>query len=381
MTRLLSSRAGYGLLLVALVGGAFLATEWVTGRNSSEAGFLPAVRKQTGVSTEQELRSREPASSLLRLAYSDASGADGIRLEVGPDGNLFIVEEAPVGRVYFREFTPAGELVADFSTSDGPDFDSITDMAFDDERLWVADLLGSSVHQLDRTTRTWTTMKFPAEPYRIEVSRHWPRHLLVMRVGAPKLFEVTDARGKVEAAFGDLLADQENQALVLDGFIARCGESLLFSGKYLGLLASFTEGGEFNYAVESIEPPSTTAAVVSRGGKRWVRHGPILASRDISGDTQRFGVLASRPRRLEIRAFIDLYRTDNGQYYKSLLLPREDQWTGLAIGMDGLYAASTRRIVRWPHAVLSFANGESRLAMGQSIIAFVPRSPAERKSP
>jgi hypothetical protein len=257
---------------------------------------------------------------------------------------------------------------------------SVADIAVLQDSLWVADLLGSAIHTLDRTSGRWKTSTTDVAPYRIEP--FFPgQESVVMRIGTSRLFDITsNPNGEVLKTFGRLVNDQKMHALALDGFVARSGGSIVFTGKHLGILASFSKEGGLNYLIDTIAPPERPI-VMNRNGKRWVHRTPIQASISIASDADGVYVLTSRKWRMQLRYFIDLYRAKDGGYYKSLILPAHDRYTSVTLGGDHLCVAGYKGIVGWPREVLAASRKRTLLSTGRSIIEFSGIQPKKGSEP
>ena len=290
-----------------------------------------------------------------------------VRIEAEPAGNLFVIDDG--NKEVIAELGHNGDLLHIFEGNGVPQMKSVTDLAILPDRLWVADLLGSSIHVLDRASGTWNTSKVSPEPYRIETVGAGRERLIFMRVLSPYLFDVTTAGGEVVRPFGKLLRSQEEHALALDGFIARSAGSIIYSGEHLGVIASFSESGRLNYLRNAIDPPKEPV-LMSRGGNRWLRSGPIRASLSIAGNNEGFYVLAPRVMGVQVRHFIDVYRASDGTYSKSLLLPGDQKWRSLAVGGEHLWVASDQRIIQWPITVLKRSVTIPEVSTGRSFINF-----------
>lgn len=288
------------------------------------------------------------------------------RIAAGTDGHVFVIDEGNQERI--SEFTAAGVPIQTLSHSAGIAIASVTDLAVDDDTLWVTDLIGSAIHVVTRKTGTWKTLALSREPYRAAPIGQGDR-LFVMRIGLTQLFDITDAAGIVLSSAGELLSNQQDSSLALDGFLARSGRSFVFAGKYLGLLASFADNGALNWSAEPIAAPDKPV-VVSDGHKRWLEHGPLVASEAVASDENTIYVLARRIDGVQIAGFVDIYRATDGRYAHSLKLPAVDTWRSVAVGDHSLFAAGERGVYRWPLAAAATGANPNLLSAGESIITF-----------
>ena len=270
-----------------------------------------------------------------------------VYIEMAPDGRLFVADEGD-GDV-IKEFSSEGDLLVDHSLYGRGNIQSVTDFAFGTDEVWVADLLGTAVHVLDRRKDRWSSIALDFDPYRLELFPN-EANLLVMRIGAPEMFSAVSRSGRTLDSFGVILKDQKEHALALSGFIARSGSRLIFAGKWLPGIVSFEQGAP-SFLRQPISPPGTPV-VMEQEGTTWLHHGPLPASIAITADERGFYVLTRRRLGVDVRSVIDLYWARDGSYYKSLLLPPGERWNSLTMGAGHLYVAGTGAVVRWPDTVL-----------------------------
>jgi len=358
------------VLFLCLLG---LSTLAVTAANRIESS--QSIKPQT-------LQPARPQSAALRVETLDALPADWtlarpapeltgpIRIEADEDGHLFVVDE---GRgELISEYLGNGTFVKALHTGGAPAIASVADLAVLPQTVIVADLLGKAIHYYDRSQGTWLTRKDPKEPLRIEPVGRRDDNLMIMRIGGRWPFDLASHEGVVSRSFGDLVENQKEQSLILDGYIARAGGAVIYSGKFLGLLASYSDTGALNWTVETIVAPEP-ASIVQAGERRFVSHGPILASQGLAATVDAAGVLARRIDGIAIRYFIDIYRATDGSYVKSLRLPAERNWTSVTIGGGSVFASGSKGIYRWPAEVLNADTPERSLEAGEVIVSLAAR--------
>ena len=348
----------------AIFLGITLVRAWMaTHLDGSVPEFLREAGRQRVAERVYELSlDNRPLTGPVSPPPTTSTLVGPVYIKAGPDGNLFAADEGDNDVI--KEFSPNGEMINDYSQFGKKNIESVTDLAIEADNLWVADLLGSAIHRLDRANNTWTTFHLDFEPYRLEIGCEGK--LLVMRIGEPKMFATVSPEGKTVATFGLLLKDQDHHALALSGFIRRSGDHIIYTGKWLGALASFS-GARLEFLMEPIALPGTPV-IMETDGTRWVHHGPLPASLDIAADQEGFYILTRRRVGLAVRSIIDLYQTNDGFYYKSLLLPTGDRWSSLALSDEYIYVAGLRTIARWPAAFLSADGREIRDSTGRSIV-------------
>lgn len=155
--------------------------------------------------------------------------------------------------------------------------------------------------------------------------------------------------------------------MLLDGFLALSGDTTIFAGKYLGVVAAVSLSGELRYLAESIRPPEP-AFLMTKGRARWVRHGLLMASEGLVAHGPSFHVLSRRLNGTKICSFVDSYVVRTGEYYKSLKLPCRQRWRAMAVGNDFLYAASDQGIYQWPASALLSDQSRDDVLTGQHLI-------------
>jgi len=359
-------RSYWLLFLILLLLCAFAAV--VTNRlDGSRPQFLETPGEQQGPIRIQRLLIDGMAGHLSEVVSPTATVCGPARIEAGPAGELFVIDDGDHERI--KEFSTAGDLLHAFDGADVPHMESVTDLAIVPGRLWVADLLASSIHTLDRRNGIWNSYKTNIEPYRIETTIDGTERLVIMRIGSRHLFDLTTSRGEFFTSFGALLKDQGYHSLALDGFIIRSGSSIIYSGKHLGVLASFSTTGALNYAVETIDAPENLK-VMEKGGRRWLHHGPLLASVSVAGVGDVFSILTERALGGDVRFFVDLYEVSDGNYLRSLLLPGNERWTSVAVSDDYFYAASETAILRWEASVINRDVQEGSVSTGRTFMIF-----------
>lgn len=369
----LGSKSYWLLFLTFLVLAAFQAT--LRGRvGSSSLEFLVRPTEQAGSLRIEELKVEPRALSSPSQTSGTAPSLQGpVRLASDTSGELLVIDEGAAETV--KQLKVEGGATHELSGLRALQVKSVTSLVATPEDLWIADLLASSIYRLDRHSGVWTTRRLALEPYRVAPLERG-RRLAILRVGTPLLLDLTDADGKPLRSFGNLLKNQHRHALALDGYLATSNESILFSGKYVGVLASFSSSGDLQYLVKTIAPPSAPL-VVERGKSRWVEHGALLAASDLAVRAGTLYSLTHRRSGIQVRAMIDLYSVLDGSYQKTLVLPAGESWRSIAVGPEGLFAASASRVAHWPVRREADGQVDNKFSTGRSITEF--QSKTDRK--
>jgi hypothetical protein len=353
-----------------------LAVTIVAFNNNTRPGRSGSMVPTTIVQPRQQ---PEPKASPLTV-----SGLDGAPRRVPPstttapwtgrlivraaaDGHVFVVDDRAGGAI--NEYSPDGALVEAFTDAPGmPPIQSVTDLAVTGDFVWIVDLVASRVHSQDRKTRRWSTTAHQQEPYRLLPLDPSGSRMAVVKIGMNRIADITDAAGNAIQAFEPLLADQAGPSAALDGFVTLSGDNVIFSGKYLGVLAAFGKGdGRRRWLAELVGDPELPA-VVSDGKRTWIEHAALLASQAVGATDSKVIVLSQRIAGVSVRSFIDIYAADDGRYQDSLELPLNDRWNSVAINRDGLYAAGDTGVLVWPAAVVEPSRSPSLLSAGRSFI-------------
>jgi hypothetical protein len=336
------------------------------------AGKRAAIAESDAPLTLQAPLAQTASLRVEELATLPAPPASGptrlvgpVRVEADETGGVFVIDDGQEETI--AEFNSDGTLVQTLAGPAVPDIKSVADMVVLPNSVIIADILGKSLHYFSRKHRSWQTFADPNEPLRVETIGQKDDGLFVMRIGRRFPFDLTSLDGRVAQSFGDLLLDQSNQSLILDGYLARAGARIVFSGKYLGLLAAYNEGGDLQWLAETIVKPEPSV-VVRQGDQARVSHGPIVASQGLTAHGGVIAVLARRIDRIAIRYFIDLYRSEDGRYVKTLRLPDQGKWTSVSSSGRHVFAASTQGVFRWSVDVLDASAPTDLLSAGQSIV-------------
>lgn len=365
----LNSRGYWGLFAVlaalAVLGGRIEEYLHTSTPRFLERPFLQA-RPESVAELSFEANTVPRKGNLLPVA---ARGR--VRVEAGPEGNVLVIDEKD--GLVLHELTAAGEALGRISMPGEPRILSASDVAVQEHRIWVADLLGSRLHMFDRRTRIWESFAQKAEPYRVQVVHDTPElsrvRLLVMRVGGPRLFDLTRVNGAVEASAGQLLRNQDSHSLVLDGYIRKAGPIFIYAGKYQGVLAAFSKSGEVLYVGETISPPRAPVVRVE-GGQSWVQHGPLLACLSLATSGEKAYLVTRRTRAGKIRSIVDTYDAATGGYESSFALPASEKWISAAAGNGYLFVASESRVARWPLSAMRSPSAALSLSTGRTIVDF-----------
>lgn len=345
------------MFLVAVIGVR------VATRPNQQGVIVPRLSESV------QLMKGDVTSSTLALSAQTGSHGDPyhipvvqpVILDTDLSGHVFLADTT------IREFDADGHPV-ETCGSTAKRFKSIADVSASADHVWVADLLGHAMHQCNRITGKWTRVATTFEPYRLQPGTD-THQLIAMAIGEPKLFRRVTTDGTVLDSFGDLLQNQKEASLALDGFIARTAAGMAFVGKSLGVVASFSVEGTLLWARTSItDPPIPLVRDLS--GKRMLERSSLPTGVAITSAGDVIGVLTRRIAIPQTRSFIDLYAVDTGAYRASLALPSDQRWISIGMTEQYLFAASNKGLHRWPLAVATQAVTAHDLSAGQTLLTF-----------
>lgn len=323
---------GYWVLVVVLI-----ALSFTVGRLHRTFGTQPVELSVSPDPQTQDVHYQE-VSLDTESWYPIANQYGPVALQLGPDDTSFLVRSTARGDRIEAIRSGDGSVVSRDLSSLPPDLQSISDTAVQGDRLWLADLLGGHLYFVDPATASWGTIETPRAPYRVEVSPDG-RSLFVTHVGAASLLtriDLGDDQIRGVHQFGELLRDQATTSLALDGRIARAGEQIVFAGKHLGILAAFDFDGELVYVRELVRSPPPPV-IVEREGVRSLRYDLYPASISIAADSRDVFILTYRRVGVEDRYVLDRYRSADGTYERSFIMPEGDKWSSVALADDLVY--------------------------------------------
>ena len=342
----LNSRA-YWLLFATLLGLTIFGASYQQRKVSSSPIFLIEPKSQTAqlivenLDLEFDIGEVWPESSKQGLAGP-------FKLEVGPQENIFLVDEGNSERI--TEFSPEGQLINTLFPEVAPEpYVAVSDISVGQDRVLIADVLSDLVLDYGRRSGAWTATKVrEAEAYRVLPSSSSRSRYLLMQLGGPEIFALIDSGGEVLETFGVLFENQDYHTLLTDGFVKKMDDSILYAGNRFGIIGSFSERGKVEFLVETINPPAAPRTIDEDGTRRVGagRHRAAL-SLALSSELNQLFVLSRRTTGLTVPTFIDIYRSDTGSYCKSLTLPGPFRWESAAVSADALYASHESGVVVW----------------------------------
>ena len=343
------------VLLILAVAAVFVSLSYaigfVTDRSPKtvelKTAFLSGERAPKAQSTTVRVW-RKPALEKTAVLNSTNLKAPA---KIGADnnGNLFVLDWSDL-RV--KEFSPDGKPLRTFGEEMGHPgaFINPTGFAMDSSgNLWVCDLKQQiiGVFNSDGTRRTVTPQN---KVYRIAAIGN---AMIMMDVPVKnRLFETYDLSGQQLKSFGELIADQADKGIVLDGDIVADPQNhgIIYGARYLGILGAYDADGQQRFLVQTIDnvPQPTVLDVQAEGKKRKIKPDTILAVLSLSELNNEFYVLSG------VHAdgtagpngkVMDVYDKQDGHYLYSWELPAEGQEA--IVGSSYIYIRNNSEVTVW----------------------------------
>ncbi len=317
------------LLLVILVAAVFLSLSFAIGSVSERA--TSAVEVQPAFLVGERAPGVQPAAGRVwrehafekLLALSPTAVSKPAIMRVDDAGNIYVLDWA---ELRIKMFGPDGNLVKAFGEGKGTGagaFANPTSFSVGaNGELWVCDPVQRRITRFDSGGKARTFVPQSA------VDRIAAVGDVLITMAPPRrdaFFEVYDSSGGQLKSFGEMIEDQSEKGIVLDGNVVGAGDNreFIYGGRYLGALARYGAGGERRFVVRTIDgvPPPK---ILSTGASQQIRPNSPLAVLSISIKGDDLYVLSG------VRAdgaagaggeVLDVYDKRDGNYQFSLKLP------------------------------------------------------------
>jgi len=263
--------------------------------------------------------------------------------------NIFILDWSDL-RV--KEFSPAGKLLRAFGEEQGKAdaFVNPTSFALDSGgNMWVCDMKQKriGVFNVDGTKKSITPQH---TPYRIAAIGD-----AMIAMDTPvysKLFETYDLSGQPLNSFGELLEDQSDKGIILDGDIVGDAENhgFIYGGRYLGIIGAYDAEGKQRFLMQTIDnvPQPAVLAVESEGKKRKIKPDTTRAVLSLSVLNNELYILSGvhvDGASGQNGKVMDIYDKQDGHYLYSWELPAEGQEA--VVGSDYIYIRNNSEVTVW----------------------------------
>jgi hypothetical protein len=245
------------LLLILAVAAVFLSLSYALGfvtNRSPKTVELPTAFLAGGAPQAQSTTVRVWRNPTFEKAavLNSRSLKDPLKMLAENSVNIFVLDWSDL-RV--KEFSPEGKLIRAFGEEVGsPDaFANPTGFALDSGgNLWVCDMKQKRIGVFN-TDGTKKTLRPPKTPYRLAAIGD-VMFTMVTPVHS-RLFETYDLSGQQLKSFGELLEDQANKGLVLDGDIVADAENhgIIYGGRYLGVIGAYDAEGKQRFLIQTID--------------------------------------------------------------------------------------------------------------------------------
>ena len=272
------------------------------------------------------------------------------KMEADNSGNIFVLDWSDF-RV--KEFSPEGKLLRAFGEeADSPDaFANPTGFALDSGgNFWVCDMKQKriGVFNADGSKKTITPQN---TPYRIAAIGD-----VVITMDVPvnnRLFETYDLSGQQLKTFGELLKDQSDKGIILDGDIVADAENhgIIYGGRYLGILGAYDAEGKQRFLVQTIDnvpmPKVLDVQLNVEGKKRKIDPNttrPILSLSLL--DKELYVLSGINPNGADgFGKVMDIYDKQDGHYLYSWELPVESQEA--VVSSNYVYIRDNSEVTVW----------------------------------
>jgi hypothetical protein len=341
------------LLLILAVAAVFLSLSYaigfVTDKTPKTAELQTAFLSGEGAPKAQPTTARTwrtPAFEKTAVLNATSLKAPA-KMGADNSGNLFVIDWSDL-RV--KEFSPDGNHVKAFGEEkDEPGaFINPTGFALDSGgNLWVCDLKQQriEVFNADGSKKTITTKN---TTYRIAAIGD--RMITMVTPTNSRLFETYDLSGQQLQSFGELLADQTDKGIILDGDIVAdtANHGIIYGGRYLGILGAYDAEGKQRFLVQTIDsvPPPTVLDVEHAGKKRKIKPNttrPILSLSVL--DNELYVLSGVNPDGAAGGKVIDVYDKQDGHYLYSWELPADGQ--EVVVGSNYIYIRRDKEVTVW----------------------------------
>ena len=324
------------LLLIVAVAAVFLSLSYAIGFVTDRApktvelptAFLSGERAPKPQPTTARVW-RTPAFEKTAVLSSTTLKAPA-KMEAN-SGNIFVLDWSDL-RV--KQFSPDGKLLKTFGEEIGNPgaFVNPTGFTLDSGgNLWVCDIKQRRI-EVFNTDGTRRTINPQNTPYRLAaigdkmISMDTPLN--------DKLFETYDLSGQRLNYFGELLEDQANKGIILDGDIVTGADNqtIIYGGRYLGVLGAYDADGKQRFLVHTIDnvpqPPVLDVKLDIEGKKRKIKPDTTNAVLSLSVVDKELYILSGVHSDGSAGfggKVIDVYDKQDGHYLYSWELPAEGQ--------------------------------------------------------
>jgi hypothetical protein len=317
------------LLLVVLVAAVFLSLSYVIGsvseRSPSIGEVQPAFLRGARAPGKQPAAGRvwkEHAFEKL-LALSPTALTKPSILRVDDAGNIYVLDWADLR---IKMFSPDGNLLKTVGEGKGTAagaFINPTSFSIGAKgELWVTDPLQRRITRFDPDGSARTIVPQSA------VDRIAAAGDVLITMTPPRsnaFFEIYNLSGERLKSFGEIIEEQSEKGIVLDGNVVSDGENqeFIYGSRYTGVIARYGVDGVQRYVVQTIDSIPPPKILIIGASQKIKPNSPLaVMSLSIIGDELYVlsGTHADDAGNAGGQA-MDVYDKRDGNYLFSLKLP------------------------------------------------------------
>jgi hypothetical protein len=293
---------------------------------------------------------RKPAFEKIAVLNSKSLKAPE-KMQADNSGNIFVLDWSDL-RV--KEFSPDGKLLRAFGEEVGKPgaFVNPTGFALDSGgNLWVCDLKQQRIGVLN-SDGSKRTIKPQNVIYRMAAIGD--KMMTMVAPAESRLFETYDLSGQQLNSFGELLEDQSNRGIILDGDIVADTENhgIIYGGTYLGIIGAYDTEGKQRFLVHTIDAvPQPTVLYVKLDAevkKQKIKPDtsrPILSLSVLDKELYVLSGVHSDGTAGPGGRVMDVYNKQDGHYLYSWELPAAGQEA--VVTANYVYIRSNKEVTVW----------------------------------
>jgi hypothetical protein len=335
------------LLLILAVAAVFLSLSYAIGfvtdrspKNELETAFLNGAQPKAQPNTVRVWR--KPVFEKVAVLNSTSLN-DPAKMRAENGVNIFVLDWSDL-RV--KEFSPDGKLLRSFGTPGA--FANPTGFAMDSGgNMWICDLKlrRIAIFNADGTKKTIAPQN---TAYRLAALGD-----VMMTMDTPmhnRLFGTYDLSGQQLKSFGELLQDQSDKGLVLDGDIVADTQNhgIIYGGRYLGIIGAYDVEGNQRFLVQTIDNVPQPTVSSFEGGLLKVNRKSALPVLSLSLLNNELYILSGvHPDGTTSQAgkVLDVYNKEDGNYLYSWELPAEGEEA--IVASNYIYIRSDKEVSVW----------------------------------
>ncbi|HEU4712677.1 MAG TPA: hypothetical protein VFS76_13985 [Pyrinomonadaceae bacterium] len=337
------------LLLILAVAAVFLSLSYAIGFVTNRppatvelpTAFLSGERPKAQPTTARVWRKLTFEKNAI---LNSSSLKDPRKMQTYNSGNIVVLDWSDL-RV--KEFSPEGKLLRAFGEEAGSPgaFENPTGFALDSGgNMWVSDFKQERVgiFNTDGTNRSFK----PANTiYRLAAIGDVM--FTMVTLDHSRLFDTYDLSGRQLKSFGELLEDQANESLVLEGDIVADAENngVIYGGRYLGIIGAYDVEGKQRYLVQTIDNVPQPSILNIEGRRRKVKPNtalPVLSLSILDNELYVLSGVGTADKRGKV---MDVYNKQDGRYLYSWELPADGQEA--IVTSNYVYIRSDKEVTVW----------------------------------